>query len=184
MSKLTEEEKEYLDEKFESFKLSFWQKFKLPALGLAVVFAGLVSIFATYLYMQAKINVMENHEELTAAKVTFYNGMIKANQEIENMVDRYNKLAAEAEISVSRMKQYEEELERIAKRHQELRSMRPEGHPGTIVTGDGTSTPATPLELPDETIDEPAEAPKIEQRVPTFKIDPRMQQQMPPTNRN
>ena len=77
MAHLTEEEQEYLDDKFESFKLDFWKRFKIPAIGLAVVFAGLISVFSTYLYMQAKINVMQSQEELTKAKVTFYEGMMK-----------------------------------------------------------------------------------------------------------
>ena len=124
MAHLTEEEQEYLDDKFESFKLDFWKRFKIPAIGLAVVFAGLISVFSTYLYMQAKINVMQSQEELTKAKVTFYEGMMKANKEITDMVTRYNTLAEEAGASVGRMKAVEAEFEEILVKHKKMKSVR------------------------------------------------------------
>lgn len=164
MPPLTEEEKTFLEDKFEEFKSSFWKKFKLPAIGLAVVFAGLVSVFATYLYMQAKINVMQAQEDLTKAKVTFYEGMMKANQEITEMVEVYNKLAIEAGESVDKMKIYEEELERIVKNHQRLKSLQPSDHPTTELPSSLDPTVPPKLVLP----------PNKE----VFKIDPQMQQQL------
>ena len=131
MTDLTNEEQKYLDKKFDEFQIGFWKKFRLPAIGLAVVFAGLVAVFASYLYMQARVNVMNSQVEMTKAVTTFYDGMHKANEEIKDMVDQFNILASDASRSVSRMKRYEAVLESIAKKHSEIKKSRPAGHPNT-----------------------------------------------------
>jgi len=120
VANLSEEEKDYLDDKFEQFKLDFWKRFKIPAIGLAVVFAGLVSIFSTYLYMQARVNVMESHADLAKAKATFYSGMQQANEEIEKMVENYNDMVEQAGVSVEMMKVYEKELAKRVSKHKDV----------------------------------------------------------------
>lgn len=168
MTTLSEEEQRYLNNKFEDFKLDFWRRFKIPAIGLAVVFAGLVSVFATYLYMQAKINVMEAQEELTKTKIAFYEGMNKANTEIKSMIENYNSLVEQAGISVGKMKAYEKEIEDLVKRHAKLKDMKPEGHPEVKVKKEPFSIPTK--SPPDY---------KKQKTEDVFKIDPRIQQQMP-----
>ena len=103
MTDLTEKEQKYLDEKFDEFKNTFWKKFKLPAIGLAVVFASFVAVFASYTYMQAKINVMNSQAEMSKAITTFYDGMADANKEISGMVCKFNDLVSEAGVSSGSM---------------------------------------------------------------------------------
>jgi hypothetical protein len=112
-------------------------------IGLAVVFAGFVGIFATYLYLQAKANVMETQLELTQAKITFYKGMFEAGEQMSNMVNDmeatvavFNERAAQANISVGQMDKYEnqmrramEEIEALRDRHMKLKEGKPAEHP-------------------------------------------------------
>lgn len=111
---LTVAEKEHLEICFNRFKDEFYARFKMPAIGLATVFAIGVSLFASYLYIQAKINVMQVQTELVQARKDFYDDVMAANEQIEKMVNTYNKLATDAEVSVKRMASYEGTLEQIA----------------------------------------------------------------------
>ena len=87
MTELTHEEKEYLDNKFNEFRANLWAKFKLPALGLAIVFAGFMSVFATYMYTSAKADVAR-------AQVDFYQSLLSSQKEITElkteMIDNFN----------------------------------------------------------------------------------------------
>lgn len=93
MPPLTKEEQEYLDEKFKEFKQKLWSKMKIPAIGLAVVFAGLMSIFASYTYLTARVDVAQ-------AQVEFYQNMTAAQREVtdlkEQMIGNFNSLMEEA----------------------------------------------------------------------------------------
>ena len=143
---LTEVEKEYLDEKFEGYTKHIAKKFKLPMIGLAVVFAGAVAIFATYLYMQARTNVMESQLDLTQASITFYKGMSATGEKMANLVkdmqftaDEFNERAAQAGLSVGLMDKYEkqmkaavEKMEALAKRHYTLKKNKPSNHPKEV----------------------------------------------------
>ena len=119
--KLTKEQECYLDECFEEFKKESVKKLKFPLVGLAVVFAAAVSIFATYLYMQAKINVMEAQAEFAEVRKDFYEDVTDAKEKIDELMlsyrdrlDEWNKLAENAEASAQRMASYEKALEQIA----------------------------------------------------------------------
>lgn len=175
MANLTVEEKEFLDDKFEQFKLDFWKRFKIPAIGLAVVFAGLMSIFATYLYMQAKVNVMESQAELAQAKATFYSGMQKANEEMEGMITSYNDMVEQAGLSVEMMKIYEKELEHIATKHKNILEVDPKEESMVTPPAATTMPPAATTIMPPGNnsvmrLETPQQlAPMVEQR-DVFKI--------------
>ena len=164
MTHLTEEERDFLDDKFEQFKLDFWKKFKLPALGLAVVFAGLISVFATYLYMQARVNVMNSQAELAKAKVTFYEGMMKANKEINKMTEEFNNLVEQAGISVGEMKKYEDEMKSLTKKHNKLKR-----------SSHSRSSKPKPV-IATETV--PKKSKQTKEHKDTFKINQTIQQQI------
>jgi hypothetical protein len=90
---LSKEEQEYLDEKFKEFKQKLWSKLKIPAIGVAILFAGLMSAFASYTYITAKADVAQ-------AQVEFYQNMIAAQHEVtdlkEEMIGKFNSLMEEA----------------------------------------------------------------------------------------
>ena len=153
---LTEAEQEYLDDKFEGYTKHIAKKFKLPMIGLAVVFAGAVAIFATYLYMQAQSNVMNAQLDLTQASITFYKGMSATGEKMDKMVkdmqftaDEFNERAAQAGLSVGLMDKYEkqmkvavEKMEALAKRHYTLKKNKPAHHSKEI------KSVKTPKEVP------------------------------------
>ena len=84
---LSIEEKEYLDDKFNEFRKALWAKFKIPAIGLVIVFAGIMSAFASYMYVKAKSDVAQ-------AQVDFYQNMISTQKEITElktqMINNFN----------------------------------------------------------------------------------------------
>ena len=167
MTELTEKEREYLDNKFENFKLSFWKRFRLSALGLAVVFGAAVAVFATYTYLQAKINVINSQAELVKATVTFYRGMEESNKEMKDMMEKFNVLVEQAGTSVVKMYKYEKQLEEIVKRHERLKAERPVGHPKTPETDALLKELAQP-------------SAKVNKSTPRdmFKINPNIKQQI------
>ena len=103
MSHLSEEEKNYIDDKFEEFKIHMFKKLKLPAIGAAVIFAGLISAFASYVYVKARADILN-------AQITFYEGLQTANNEIAATLNKFNILAGKAEESVARLKGVEDDL--------------------------------------------------------------------------
>lgn len=117
--------KEYMSECSNDVKKEFYNKLKLPLIGLAGLFAIAVSIFATYLYMQAKINVMQAQTEFAAVKKDFYEDAMEARKQIDEMVATYNGLAENAQASVKRMQGYEATLEAIARNYTEMTSNTP-----------------------------------------------------------
>jgi hypothetical protein len=122
IDELTEDQKRHLDACVETVKKEMYSRLKLPIIGLAAVFAVAVSIFATYLYMQAKINVMNAQTEFAEVKKNFYEDAMAARKEIDAMVATYNGLAENAEASVKRMQGYEKTLETIATNYANMMS--------------------------------------------------------------
>ena len=113
----------YLDSKFDDFKAGFLKKLRLPVVLMAAGFAALVSVFAIYLYAQARINVMKSLEDLSKAKITFYEGMTKANNEIRTIRENFIQLSEKALLSVDRMKKAEDEFDELLGKKGELESL-------------------------------------------------------------
>ena len=128
MTGYTEEQKDHIDNRIKYYinscagdvKEEFYSKLKVPLIGLAAIFAVAVSIFATYLYLQAKMNVMQAQTEFASVKKEFYEDAMEARKEIDAMVDTYNDLAKNAEASVKRMQAYESTLETIANNYSKM----------------------------------------------------------------
>ena len=114
MSELTDEQKSHLDNCFAEFKKELYNRIKIPALGVIVGLGFIISIFATYIYLEAKMNVINAQAEFAAVKKDFYEDVTEAKKQIDEMVEVYNDLATNAEASVRRMESYEKTLESIA----------------------------------------------------------------------
>jgi hypothetical protein len=170
--KLTREQECYLDECFEEYKKESVKKLRFPLVGLAVVFAAAVSIFATYLYMQAKINVMEAQAEFAEVKKDFYEDVSEAKEKIDDLMisyrdrlEEWNTLAENAEASAQRMAAYEKSLEQIANNFAAMSS----NTPPPDVDSNSPSTENTPPPLPEMT------TPNMSRDI--FKIPEQQQQQ-------
>lgn len=146
---LTKDQLKHLDDCVETVKKEMYSRLKLPIIGLAAVFAVAVSIFATYLYMQAKINVMNAQTEFAMVKKDFYEDAMEARKEIDSMVEKYNDLATNAEASVKRMQAYEKTLETIATNYAKMMSEKNMESPalGTLAPPPEINSEGTPPPL-------------------------------------
>lgn len=117
---LTEGQKEHLDVCVESVKKELYSKLKIPLFGLVGVFAVGVSIFATYLYMQAKINVMGAQKEFYEYFTEARDSMNEKLEALDLKVDKFNQLGSKAETKLNKLSGFVDTLEELATNYVEM----------------------------------------------------------------
>jgi hypothetical protein len=118
---LTKEQKEHLDVCVESVKKEMYSKLKVPLFGLVGVFAVGVSIFATYLYMQAKINVMNAQKEFYEYFTEARDSMDEKLGDLNLKLTEFNELGSRAEQKLNKLSGFVDTLEEIADNYTEMR---------------------------------------------------------------
>jgi hypothetical protein len=118
---LTKEQKEHLNVCVEDVKKEMYSKLKVPLFGLIGVFAVGVSIFATYLYMQAKINVMNAHKEFYEYFSEARESMDEKLEALNIKVAEFNEMGGKAEQKLNKLSNFVDTLEEMANNYTEMR---------------------------------------------------------------
>jgi len=118
---LTTEQKEHLEICVESVKKEMYSRLKVPLFGLVGIFAVGVSIFATYLYMQAKINVMNAQKEFYEYFTESRESMDEKLAALSVKIDEFNELGGQAENKLNKLSSFVDTLEEIANNYTEMK---------------------------------------------------------------